>query len=328
MQTPSETADVKLDVLNEPSAHLIEENVALPEDTFRSYWSYLLYEMAHYKPIIFMTPITASLILSIVLFHDIPGILTFSVISLLLSIIILLISIGTFAAGTWDKDSKVKLLLEVIARKPAVGGKEWRIIARNMNQYLFDHGQWFTPYYFLCEHRCHEFFKSLIEQERSNTHTSPPTNGAENTPANKVSNDVEKSYMFSSDPVLEAYFVKAAEIDKEAQFDEPNAQLIEENVVLSKDIFNPYLSYLFYETAHCTLTMFSSFVKRVSILAIIFFYDSMSCLVILVVLIYLCFLALPAVIIKVFSKPISHQDFTLKLLAEVIARRLTVNGKE
>ncbi|CAI4671000.1 ADE_G0038390.mRNA.1.CDS.1 [Saccharomyces cerevisiae] len=316
MQTPSETADVKLDVLNEPSAHLIEENVALPEDTFRSYWSYLLYEMAHYKPIIFMTPITASLILSIVLFHDIPGILTFSVISLLLSIIILLISIGTFAAGTWDKDSKVKLLLEVIARKPAVGGKEWRIIARNMNQYLFDHGQWSPRITFFVNIGAMNFSKALSNR-KGRTHIR-----ARQRTVQRIRQQI------SSDPVLEAYFVKAAEIDKEAQFDEPNAQLIEENVVLSKDIFNPYLSYLFYETAHCTLTMFSSFVKRVSILAIIFFYDSMSCLVILVVLIYLCFLALPAVIIKVFSKPISHQDFTLKLLAEVIARRLTVNGKE
>ncbi|KAM3170909.1 ULP1-interacting protein 3 [Saccharomyces cerevisiae] len=40
MQTPSENTDVKMDTLDEPSAHLIEENVALPEDTFSSHLSY------------------------------------------------------------------------------------------------------------------------------------------------------------------------------------------------------------------------------------------------------------------------------------------------
>ena len=92
-----------------------------------------------------------------------------------------------------------------------------------MNQYLFDHGIWHTPYYFFCEHRCHEFFKSLIEQTRSNAHLSSPTNGAENTqsntPAKEVSNEMVKPYIFSSDPVLEAYLIKAAEIDKEAEFE-------------------------------------------------------------------------------------------------------------
>lgn len=76
---------------------------------------------------------------------------------------------------------------------------------------------------FFCEHRCHEFFKSLIEQTRSNAHLSSPTNGAENTqsntPAKEVSNEMVKPYIFSSDPVLEAYLIKAAEIDKEAEFE-------------------------------------------------------------------------------------------------------------
>lgn len=52
---------------------------------------------------------------------------------------------------------------------------------------------------------------------------SSPTNGAENTqsntPAKEVSNEMVKPYIFSSDPVLEAYLIKAAEIDKEAEFE-------------------------------------------------------------------------------------------------------------
>lgn len=36
-----ENTDVKLDTLNEASTHLIEGSVALPEDIFSSYWSYL-----------------------------------------------------------------------------------------------------------------------------------------------------------------------------------------------------------------------------------------------------------------------------------------------
>nr|CAI6459058.1 CFF_HP1_G0000730.mRNA.1.CDS.1 [Saccharomyces cerevisiae] len=223
MQTPSENTDVKLDTLDEPSAHLIEENVALPKEIFSSYWSYVLNEIARCKPLMIMFLIPVCLVLLITFFHDIKGILVFLVISLILSIIILLIGITAFVSETLNKGSIIKLLVEVITRKPAVGGKEWRIIAYNMNQYLFDHGIWHTPYYFFCEHRCHEFFKSLIEQTRSNAHLSSPTNGAENTqsntPAKEVSNEMVKPYIFSSDPVLEAYLIKAAEINREAEFE-------------------------------------------------------------------------------------------------------------
>ena len=54
MQAPSENTDTKLDTSNEPSAQLIEENVALPKDIFRSYLSYWIYEGVHSKPIMIM----------------------------------------------------------------------------------------------------------------------------------------------------------------------------------------------------------------------------------------------------------------------------------
>ena len=83
MQTPSENTDVKLDTLDEPSAHLIEENVALPEDTFNSYRSYILNEIARCKPLMIMFLIAVCLVLLITFFHDIKGILVFLVISLI-----------------------------------------------------------------------------------------------------------------------------------------------------------------------------------------------------------------------------------------------------
>ncbi|CAI4239262.1 AHL_G0000860.mRNA.1.CDS.1 [Saccharomyces cerevisiae] len=378
MQTPSENTDVKLDTLDEPSAHLIEENVALPEDTFNSYRSYILNEIARCKPLMIMFLIPVCLVLLITFFHDIKGILVFLLISLILSIIILLIGITAFVSETLNKGSIIKLLVEVITRKPAVGGKEWRIIAYNMNQYLFDHGIWHTPYYFFCEHRCHEFFKSLIEQTRSNAHLSSPTNGAENTqsntPAKEVSNEMVKPYIFSSDPVLEAYLIKAAEIDKEAEFeywrkqypehktagyfdqdnickchikaryqlnmqtpsentdvkmdtlDEPSAHLIEENVALPEDTFSSHLSYVLYEIAHCKPIMFMIIIIVSLISLIVLFHDNDECTVILMISLLVASMALLVVAAFTFGKAITEQEFMIKLLAEVIARKPA--GKE
>ncbi|CAI4241176.1 CPA_1a_G0000820.mRNA.1.CDS.1 [Saccharomyces cerevisiae] len=225
MQTPSETADVKLDVLNEPSAHLIEENVALPEDTFRSYWSYLLYEMAHYKPIMVLLSVIATLGVLITLFHNNDACSIIFGISLFISSLVLLMALIAMSVRISDRDFIIKLLLEVITRKPA--GKGWRTVAYNMNQYLFHEGLWYTPYYFYCGRKCQYFFNSLIETKKPNTESGSPTEDEENTQPdtqpdtspNEALNEVLKYYFCSPDPVLEAYFVKAAEADQEAQHD-------------------------------------------------------------------------------------------------------------
>ncbi|GMC39717.1 unnamed protein product [Saccharomyces cerevisiae] len=124
MQTPSENTDVKMDTLDEPSAHLIEENVALPEDTFSSHLSYVLYEIAHCKPIMFMIIIIVSLISLIVLFHDNDGCTVILVMSLIVaSMALVVVAAFTFGKAITEQEFMIKLLVEVIARKPA--GKEW-----------------------------------------------------------------------------------------------------------------------------------------------------------------------------------------------------------
>ena len=144
MQTPSENTDVKMDTLDEPSAHLIEENVALPEDTFSSHLSYVLYEIAHCKPIMFMIIIIVSLISLIVLFHDNDGCTVILVMSLIVaSMALMVVAAFTFGKAITEQEFMIKLLVEVIARKPA--GKEWGTVAYNMNQYLFMKRLWYTP---------------------------------------------------------------------------------------------------------------------------------------------------------------------------------------
>ncbi|EHN03451.1 YCR007C-like protein [Saccharomyces cerevisiae x Saccharomyces kudriavzevii VIN7] len=129
--------------------------------------------------------------------------------------------LGTFNDRVSDEEFEIKLLLEVITGKPAVKGKEWRIITYNMNQYLFDNELWNTPYYFYSDKSCYGFFRRLIKGKKPDANSSSSANDIKNTqsdaPATEPSNEVTKSYSFSADPILEAYYLKAAEAEKQAQ---------------------------------------------------------------------------------------------------------------
>ncbi|AJO93988.1 Uip3p [Saccharomyces cerevisiae YJM693] len=222
MQVPSENTDTKLDTSNEPSAQLIEENVALPKDIFRSYLSYWVYEAAHCTPVMFSSLVIGVLISIIILFHDNENCVVFSVVFLVIFFIIFVCVLGgIFGQPICDRDFKIKLLGETIARRPA--GREWRTVAYNMNQYLFDEGLWYTPYYFYCGRKCQYFFNNLVKIEGPNTHPSSPTNDEENTQPDaseiEVLNVVGRFFIHSPDPILEAYLIKAAEINREAEFE-------------------------------------------------------------------------------------------------------------
>ncbi|AJO97813.1 Prm9p [Saccharomyces cerevisiae YJM1444] len=222
MQTPSESTDVKLDALNEPSAHLIVENVALPEDTFRSYWSYLLYEMAHYKPTMFTIVITVSLILLLVFFHDKETCVLVSMLLLILMCpLISMAAIIAFNHQTGDIDFKVKLLMEIITRKPAVEGKEWRTITYQMNQYLFDNDLWNTPYYFYRDKDCYRYFLKLIEgqtfKKPENLPTSDVTDIERNEATTGAPDERTESFTFSTESNYRKFLFKAAEVEQQAQ---------------------------------------------------------------------------------------------------------------
>ncbi|PTN15594.1 DUP240 family protein [Saccharomyces cerevisiae] len=181
MQTPSENTDVKMDTLDEPSAHLIEENVALPEDTFSSHLSYVLYEIAHCKPIMFMIIIIVSLISLIVLFHDNDECTVILMISLLVaSMALLVVAAFTFGKAITEQEFMIKLLVE-----------------------------------------CHEFFTTLIKEVNSGSHSDSSSNSAEDTQssvsAGKTSNGPNNFDSIRSDPILMAYVLKATQIEKEAQ---------------------------------------------------------------------------------------------------------------
>lgn len=142
-----------------------------------------------------------------------------------------------FGTHVSDRDFILKLLVEVITRKRA--GKEWKAIAYNMKQYLFDEGLWYTPYYFYRGRKCHYFFRNLIIKESAVTHSSSSTNEAENTqsaaPATETSNDAAeprsikpdpnlvalctKYFSKDTDPVLKRCMLKAAQVEEEAQLE-------------------------------------------------------------------------------------------------------------
>ncbi|CAI4240232.1 BFP_1a_G0000760.mRNA.1.CDS.1 [Saccharomyces cerevisiae] len=164
MQTPPESTDVKLDTLNEPSAHSIEENVALPKDIFRSYWSYWVYNMLHYEPIMILGVLLVSSVSSIILLHNNTACVVVSALLAFLSLVALLVMLGDgYPRLVNRRNFETELLVDVITRKPAVEGKEWRIITYNMNQYLFNHGQWHTPYCFYNDEDCYRYFLRLVE---------------------------------------------------------------------------------------------------------------------------------------------------------------------
>ncbi|CAI4240130.1 CQS_1a_G0000780.mRNA.1.CDS.1 [Saccharomyces cerevisiae] len=356
MQTPSESTDVKLDALNEPSAHLIEENVALPEDIFSSYWSYLLYELAHYKPTMFAIVITVSLILLLVFFYDKDTCLTFSVTSLTsVCPLVSLICILKFNDQTGDVGFKVKLLMEIITRKPAVEGKEWRTITYNMNQYLLGHGLWSTPYYFYRDKDCRRYFMRLVEgrtfkkQEESSTSnvtgiqsdeatTGTPTEATESltfsqltrekhTPASvkfpsTLNITVEKKrYKLGMEAPSE---ITDSKSDTSKGLD---AQLIEKNVALPKDIFRSYLSYCIYDMLRYKPIMVPGAVSVGSVLSIVFLHDNIACVVISAVLAGISLFAL-MIVGDGYLKPVSRRDFESELLVEVITRKPAVEGKE
>ena len=146
MQTPPESTDVKLDTLNEPSAHLIEKNVALPKDIFRSYLSYWIYEIARYTPVMILSLVIGVLVLLIIFFNDNEACVFNSAILAFTSLVGLLIILGDGNPKLVSRRNfRTELLVDVITRKPAVEGKEWRTITYNMNRYIFDHGLWILP---------------------------------------------------------------------------------------------------------------------------------------------------------------------------------------
>ncbi|CAI4240641.1 AMM_1a_G0000870.mRNA.1.CDS.1 [Saccharomyces cerevisiae] len=222
MQAPSENTDTKLDTSNEPSAHLIEENVALPKEIFYSYWSYVLYEMARYKLIVIVLLLNVCLVLLFLFFHD--GVLTilFYLLSLLFCLPMLGASVGEFIMKPiQNQDFEINLLVEVIKRKPAVKGKEWRTITYNMNQYLFDHRLWNTPYCFYDDEDCHRYFLRLIEGKTFKKQGDPPTSNVTDAQSNDETagtpNEAAESFTFHSGPNYQKYLSKAAEIEQQSQ---------------------------------------------------------------------------------------------------------------
>ncbi|CAI4477805.1 CDG_1a_G0019600.mRNA.1.CDS.1 [Saccharomyces cerevisiae] len=279
MQAPSENTDVKLDTSNEPSAHLIEENVALPEEIFHSYFSYLLYEMAHCKPVMITFLLNTCLVLLFLFFHDSPSTILFYIYSLLIFVPMLGAFIKRSRAPIQNQDFEAELLVEVIKRKPAVRGKEWRTITYNMNQYLLGHGLWNTPYYFYGDEQCYVYFLSLIAgvtpKKQTTASIDDIADAQSNVPTTVTPGEDIEPASPSSAPNYRNFLLKAAEIEQQAQnnywkeryklgmhislestdtkldtSNEPSAQLIEENVALPKDIFRSYLSYWIYEGAH------------------------------------------------------------------------------
>nr|CAE52445.1 hypothetical protein [Saccharomyces cerevisiae] len=119
-----------------------------------------------------------------------------------------------FSEPIGDREFKVKLLMEIITRKPAVKGKEWRTITYKMNQYLFDHGQWHTPYYFYSDEDCYRYFLRLVEGVTPKKQTATSIG---NSPVTAKPEDAIESASPSSRLNYQNFLLKAAEIERQAQ---------------------------------------------------------------------------------------------------------------
>lgn len=95
-------------------------------------------------------------------------------------------------------------------------GEEWRVIAYNTNQYLFENELWNTPYYFYAGDNCYSYFQhtKIVFASTSDTDYTESV-----TPPAQASSNTAKPYTHSSDPILEAYYLKAVEVEQQAQRD-------------------------------------------------------------------------------------------------------------
>lgn len=89
-----------------------------------------------------------GLILLLVTFHNNVFWNVILILLIILASTLFVAGVAIFSVDKLDENAKIKLLLEVIARKPPIVGVEWKVIAFNMNQYLYDRGYWRTPYRF------------------------------------------------------------------------------------------------------------------------------------------------------------------------------------
>ncbi|CAI4048365.1 hypothetical protein SUVC_13G1850 [Saccharomyces uvarum] len=156
--------NVKLNTLNagvsdEPNASFVSGNITLPEDMFKSDFYYTLYEYYHGTGAMFFVILLVISIFSVLTFNIHGGYIFIIVFLFSFAILGLIGSLFEFYKPVEESENfQIKLLLEVITRKPPVEGIEWKTITYNMNQYLCDKGYWSTPYYFYCEHRCYNVF--------------------------------------------------------------------------------------------------------------------------------------------------------------------------
>ncbi|KAF4000540.1 Pheromone-regulated membrane protein 8 [Saccharomyces cerevisiae] len=212
MQTSSENTNAKSDSLDEPSAYLIEENVALPKDIFHSYLSYWIYEVTRHKAAVILLVLIVTSILLLVFFYNTEFCVAFEILLFSFCFAGTCMVVIAFSEPIGDREFKVKLLMEIITRKPAVKGKEWRTITYNMNRYIFDHGLWDTPYYFYRDEDCHRYFLSLI---KGKTFRKPEKLSSNVMDGQR--NEGNKTFTLHSKPNLQKCLSKAAEIEQQSQ---------------------------------------------------------------------------------------------------------------
>lgn len=200
------------------SASPVQGNIALPRNAFDSYLSYLLYEITHFPPFVFSFVVLIILIISVENL-DVHTLYTVLFVCLFLADFLGLgYSVLRFNARDFDDNFNIKLLLEVITRKPAVKGEEWRTITCNMNRYLFENELWGTPYYFHSENNCYRYFITLLEGKHLYPQSDPTAIDAQwDVLESETSDDAAKSYTFSFKPDLERCRFQAASLERQAQ---------------------------------------------------------------------------------------------------------------
>ncbi|CAI4243085.1 BDM_1a_G0000770.mRNA.1.CDS.1 [Saccharomyces cerevisiae] len=308
MQVPSENTDTKLDTSNEPSAQLIEENVALPKDIFRSYLSYWVYEAAHCTPVMFSSleaySDNRSYLFDEGLWYTPYYFYCGRKCQYFFNNLVKIEGPNTHPSSPTNDEENTQPdaseieVLNVVGRffihRPDPILEAYLIKAAEINKEA-EFEYWRKQY---PEHKTAGYF------DQDNIYKC----------------HIKARYQLTMQTPSENTDVKMDTLD------EPSAHLIEENVALPEDTFSSHLSYVLYEIAHCKPIMFMIIIIVSLISLIVLFHDNDGCTVILVMSLIVASMALMVVAAFTFGKAITEQEFMIKLLVEVIARKPA--GKE
>lgn len=142
-----------------------DEYVVLPRDIFKNHFTFFIYEIFHQRLFIIWLSLFSTLLFTIFIcvFKDasIDLIFGLSLVTLFVSIFVI-IPLILYNQPSFDMDTKMKFLSEVIKNKPNIDMTTWEIISQHMNNFLYENNHWPTPFCFFDGKSSHRMFQFLV----------------------------------------------------------------------------------------------------------------------------------------------------------------------